>query len=132
MSGLDWVLDRTTVRARTVLDVVQGALYRAFENPSPCRALRLKTRRQPADVPMAPPGAVQGTNDMERTMPESTNNVVKVMCPNLGCQRILAVPARARGEVVRCRGCNTNIRIPEPRSGDDRPRRGASRPSWAA
>ena len=38
--------------------------------------------------------------------------VIRIMCPNLGCQRILAVPPRARGQVVRCRGCSTNIRVP--------------------
>ena len=49
-------------------------------------------------------------------MSETSQQIVKVMCPNLGCQRILAVPARVRGEVVRCRGCNTNIRIPQASS----------------
>ena len=48
-------------------------------------------------------------------MPDSSQQFVKVMCPNLACQRILAVPAHARGEIVRCRGCNTNIRIPQAR-----------------
>ena len=48
-------------------------------------------------------------------MPDSSQQFVKVMCPNLGCQRILAVPTHARGEVVRCGGCNTNIRIPKAR-----------------
>ncbi|MAJ46018.1 MAG: hypothetical protein CBC35_01810 [Planctomycetes bacterium TMED75] len=47
-------------------------------------------------------------------MSEPAQQVVKVMCPNLSCQRILAVPAHARGEIVRCGGCNTNIRIPQP------------------
>jgi hypothetical protein len=34
------------------------------------------------------------------------------MCPNLSCQRILAVPVSARGKVVRCRVCGMNVRIP--------------------
>jgi hypothetical protein len=38
------------------------------------------------------------------------------MCPNLGCQRVLAVPSAARGKVVRCRGCGSNIRIPAVRA----------------
>lgn len=42
----------------------------------------------------------------------SKDEVIRIMCPNLGCQRILGVPPRARGCVVRCRGCGTNIRIP--------------------
>ena len=42
-------------------------------------------------------------------------DVVRIMCPNLGCQRVLAVPSAARGKVVRCRGCGSNIRIPAVR-----------------
>ncbi len=34
------------------------------------------------------------------------------MCPNLSCQRVLAVPEGARGKVVRCRVCGMNIKIP--------------------
>ena len=34
------------------------------------------------------------------------------MCPNLSCQRVLAVPEGARGKVVRCRACGMNIKIP--------------------
>ncbi len=39
-------------------------------------------------------------------------HVIRIMCPNLGCQRVLAVPDHARGKLVRCRSCGTNIRIP--------------------
>jgi hypothetical protein len=42
------------------------------------------------------------------TKPES----IRVMCPNLTCRKILAVPSAARGKTVRCRGCGTNIKIP--------------------
>ena len=42
--------------------------------------------------------------------------VIRIMCPNLGCQRILAVPEHARGKLVRCRSCATNIRIPAMRN----------------
>ncbi len=41
---------------------------------------------------------------------------IRVMCPNLGCQRILAVPASARGKVVRCGACGLNVRIPMPKT----------------
>ena len=41
--------------------------------------------------------------------------VFRIMCPNLGCQRVLAVPDHARGKLVRCRSCGTNIRIPAER-----------------
>ena len=37
---------------------------------------------------------------------------IRIICPNLSCQRLLAVPAMARGEVVRCRGCGSNIKVP--------------------
>jgi len=39
---------------------------------------------------------------------------LRIMCPNLVCRKILAVPKTARGKTVRCRGCGTNIRIPNP------------------
>lgn len=38
---------------------------------------------------------------------------VRIMCPNLTCRKVLAVPASARGKTVRCRNCSTNIRIPD-------------------
>ena len=41
------------------------------------------------------------------------DNLIRIMCPNLSCQRILAVPEQARGRIVRCRVCGMNIRIPE-------------------
>lgn len=41
-----------------------------------------------------------------------SDDAIRVMCPNLTCRKILAVPASARGKTVRCRGCGTNIRIP--------------------
>jgi hypothetical protein len=40
--------------------------------------------------------------------------VVRLMCPNLKCRCILAVPASARGKSVRCRNCGTNVRVPTP------------------
>ena len=40
---------------------------------------------------------------------------IRVMCPNLSCQRILAVPVAARGRVVRCAACGLNVRIPKPK-----------------
>lgn len=38
---------------------------------------------------------------------------VRIMCPNLTCRKVLAVPPVARGKTVRCRACGTNIRVPE-------------------
>jgi hypothetical protein len=37
---------------------------------------------------------------------------VRIMCPNLTCRKVLAVPASARGKTVRCRNCATAIRVP--------------------
>lgn len=39
-------------------------------------------------------------------------SVVRVMCPNLRCRSILAVPNEARGKMVRCRSCGMNIMVP--------------------
>ncbi len=41
-------------------------------------------------------------------------SVIRVMCPNLLCRKILGVPPTARGKTVRCKACGTSIRIPEP------------------
>lgn len=38
---------------------------------------------------------------------------IRIMCPNLVCRKILAVPTSARGKTVRCKGCQTNIRVPD-------------------
>lgn len=37
---------------------------------------------------------------------------VRIMCPNLTCRKVLAVPGNARGKTVRCKNCGTNIRVP--------------------
>lgn len=42
----------------------------------------------------------------------TNENVIRIMCPNLACKRVLAVPSHARGKLVRCKGCGINIRIP--------------------
>ena len=38
---------------------------------------------------------------------------IRILCPNLSCRKILAVPTSARGKTVRCKGCQTNIRVPD-------------------
>jgi ribosomal protein S27E len=38
---------------------------------------------------------------------------VRVMCPNLNCRKVLAVPDSARGKTVRCKSCGTAVRIPD-------------------
>ena len=42
-------------------------------------------------------------------------SAIRIMCPNLTCRKILAVPAGARGKTVRCKACGTCIKIPEKR-----------------
>lgn len=39
-------------------------------------------------------------------------NVVRLICPNLKCRKILSVPGTARGKKVRCRGCGMRVQIP--------------------
>lgn len=38
---------------------------------------------------------------------------IRIMCPNVVCRRVLAVPLTARGRQVRCRFCGTSIRVPQ-------------------
>ena len=40
------------------------------------------------------------------------SQTVRIMCPNLSCRSILAVPVSARGKLVRCKACGTNISVP--------------------
>lgn len=42
------------------------------------------------------------------TMPDT----IQIMCPNLTCKKLLAVPQSARGKTVRCKTCQTAIRVP--------------------
>lgn len=46
----------------------------------------------------------------------SQDNLIRIMCPNLSCKRVLAAPAAARGKVVRCKDCGMTMRIPEQRA----------------
>ncbi len=40
------------------------------------------------------------------------SGVVRLICPNLKCRKILSVPESARGKKVRCRGCGMRVQIP--------------------
>ncbi len=42
----------------------------------------------------------------------SDQKMVRIMCPNLTCRKVLSIPEVARGKTVRCKACGTNIRIP--------------------
>jgi len=47
--------------------------------------------------------------------------MIRMMCPNLTCRKVLSVPEVARGKTVRCKSCGTNIRVPKPKSSDPKP-----------
>lgn len=46
-------------------------------------------------------------------------DTVRIMCPNLTCRKVLAVPGNARGKTVRCKNCGTNIRVPAVNASGD-------------
>lgn len=61
--------------------------------------------------------------------------IIRIMCPNLRCRSVLGVPAEARGRMVRCRHCGTNIRIPnkqQPEAAPPKPAEGANQAPPAA
>lgn len=41
------------------------------------------------------------------------SQTVRIMCPNLTCKKLLAVPESARSKTVRCKACHTAIRVPD-------------------
>ena len=41
-----------------------------------------------------------------------SNAAIRLLCPNLRCRSLLAVPTSARGKNVRCRQCGTRITVP--------------------
>jgi hypothetical protein len=41
-----------------------------------------------------------------------STETVRIMCPNLVCRKVLAVPRTARGKTVKCRSCGISIRVP--------------------
>jgi hypothetical protein len=43
---------------------------------------------------------------------QPSGETIRIMCPNLTCRKILAVPVTAREKTVRCKACSTNIKIP--------------------
>lgn len=49
-------------------------------------------------------------------------NVIRLICPNLQCRKILSVPDSTRGKTVRCRSCGMKINIPagKPSAADAR------------
>lgn len=44
-----------------------------------------------------------------------SSSMVRMICPNLSCRKVLSVPQSARGKMVRCRHCGMRIQVPAPR-----------------
>ena len=40
------------------------------------------------------------------------SSVIRLVCPNLKCRKILSVPTHARGRTVRCRSCGMRVTVP--------------------
>lgn len=40
------------------------------------------------------------------------SSMIRLMCPNLKCRKILTVPVSTRGKTVRCRNCGIRINVP--------------------
>jgi len=51
---------------------------------------------------------------------------LRIMCPNLSCRKVLAVPHSARGKTVRCKSCGTSIRVPQPKGTNNNPEKPAA------
>ncbi len=49
------------------------------------------------------------------------SETVRIMCPNLACRRVLAVPESARGKTVRCKNCGTAVTIPAAKTNPAHP-----------
>lgn len=39
-------------------------------------------------------------------------SLIRLICPNLKCRKILTVPQTARGKIVRCGNCGMKITVP--------------------
>jgi hypothetical protein len=44
-------------------------------------------------------------------------DTIRLICPNLKCRRVLAVPVTARGKTIRCGSCGTSISVPASAQG---------------
>jgi hypothetical protein len=56
---------------------------------------------------------------------------IRLLCPNLSCRKVLAVPGNLRGHTIRCSVCGTSVRVPDRRpqpapatSDEDQPTKG--------
>lgn len=81
----------------------------------------MKWRLIEADISGSVCAGDAGGKPCRRTAVAASDNVIRIMCPNLTCKRILAVPTTARGKMVRCRGCGINLRIPTAKVAEPAP-----------
>ena len=82
---------------------VMALLYvlRAFDSSNNCySALRIA-----AELPIRPIHAAWAAR--RRFM------AVQLLCPNLNCRKVLAVPDDVRGKTVKCQHCATLFKVPE-------------------
>lgn len=80
-----------------------GVFQRGIERQGRRDCSRWKHGRERGSTVIAP---VREVLAMEQSQ------TVRIMCPNLSCRSILAVPVSARGKLVRCKACGTNISVP--------------------
>lgn len=40
------------------------------------------------------------------------STLIRLICPNLKCRKVLTVPENTRGKMVRCRSCGMRINVP--------------------
>lgn len=50
---------------------------------------------------------------VEESLVQERAKTIRIQCPNLECQRILAVTESCRNRLVRCKGCQMLVRVPE-------------------
>ena len=41
-----------------------------------------------------------------------SSSMIRLLCPNLKCRKVLSVPLSARGKTVRCRNCGMRVQVP--------------------
>ena len=39
-------------------------------------------------------------------------SLIRMICPNLKCRKVLSVPVSTRGKTVRCRNCGMRVLVP--------------------
>ncbi len=45
------------------------------------------------------------------------SSLIRLICPNLKCRKVLTVPVVTRGKTVRCRSCGMKINVPADKPG---------------